>query len=342
MNTKKILGMLLVLTLTALCSAGCGGTNGQGEEGDAAAPVVIQVGYENNPGEPIDRACVKWQELLSEASGGTVELELFPSSQLGSKDEILDQMLTGVNVITLLNGGIYADRGVKDFGIVFSPYLFESWDDMDKLIASDWWSEQTAECEEIGFKVLASNWRYGARHTLTKTPINSVTDLVGKKIRVPNNTYQVKGIEAVGATPTPMGLSEVYTALQQGTVDGEENPLTTLAGQKFQEVAKYLILDGHIYDQTTWACGKDFFDTLTTEQQDWLISTAEEAGVYNNQLMETAEEEVLKEMTEGGVVVGTFNYEEFKAAAQSYYEDSTLLSQWSDGLVDRIKAIIEK
>ena len=114
------------------------------------------------------------------------------------------------------------------------------------------------------------------------------------KIRVPNNEIQVKGFEVLGAVPTPMALGDVYTALQQGTIDGVENPLPVLYNGKFQEVAKYLILDGHVKNFTTLVCGEKFWTSLTKEQQDMLVSTCEEAGLYNNELQKKAEQDVLE------------------------------------------------
>ncbi|MBC7239973.1 MAG: C4-dicarboxylate ABC transporter substrate-binding protein, partial [Chloroflexi bacterium] len=91
------------------------------------------IGYENHPGEPVDLGCNHWKKLIEERSGGTIKVQLYPSSQLGSKNELIDQMLAGIPVITLADGAFYADRGVPDFGIVFGPYLFDSWDDCWKL-----------------------------------------------------------------------------------------------------------------------------------------------------------------------------------------------------------------
>ncbi|MDR1907685.1 MAG: C4-dicarboxylate TRAP transporter substrate-binding protein [Holosporales bacterium] len=307
----------------------------------SANPIIIQVGYENAPGELIDRACQEWQKNLSDISAGTMQIQLFPSSQLGSKDELLDQMIAGSNVVTLVNGGIFADRGVGDFGIVFSPYLFSSWEDVEKLTASDWWNEQCSTAEGRHLKILAP-WHYGSRHTLTKRPVKSPADLKGLKIRVPNNTYQVKGIQAVGATPTPMPLTEVYTALQQGVIDGLENPLTTLEGGAFYEVASYLILDGHIYDETMWTCGTDFFNSLSSEQQNWLIESAKKAGLYNNNELEASNQAALERMVSNGVQVVDFNFSEFQTAAAPYYEDPELLAGWSQGLVEKVKTILGK
>lgn len=336
---RKILFALLAAALCALLAAGCGGQTAGGGDGK----VKIQIGYENNPGEPVDQALHKWQELLKEKSSGTMEIELYPSSQLGSKNDLIDQMLAGQPVITLADGAFYADRGVKDFGIVFGPFLFKDWDECWKLTQSDWYKEQSKQLEGKGLKILSSNWVYGDRHTLTKKPVNTVDDLKGMKIRVPNNTIQVKGFEVLGAVPTPMALGDAYTALQQGTIDGVENPLPVIYNGKFQEVAKYLILDGHVKNFTTWVCGTQFFDSLTKEQQDLLISTGEEAGVYNNELQKKAEQEVLDKFRAEGVTVVTPSpevLEAFRTKSRAFY---TLpeFSGWSPNLYETVQKAMQ-
>lgn len=153
-------------------------------------PIVLQGAYEKNPGEPIHDSMLEWARLLDERSDGEVRMSLFPSSQLGSKTDVIDQMLAGSPVITLADGAFYADQGVPDFGITFAPFLFETWEDCWTLTESEWYREQLAALEQKGLKILCSNWIYGERHTLL-TP-----------------------------TPTPMALGDVYTSLQQGRSTG--------------------------------------------------------------------------------------------------------------------------
>lgn len=332
---KRIILVMLAVFMVALLLTGCGG---QKQAGSKDGKVTIQVGYENNPGEPLDKALNKWKELLAEKSNGTMELVLYPSSQLGNKNDLIDQMLAGQPVITLADGAFYADRGVKDFGIVFGPFLFKDWDECWKLTKSDWYADQSKALEAKGLKILSSNWVYGDRHTLTKKPVNTVEDLKGMKIRVPNNVIQVKGCEVLGAVPTPMALGDTYTALQQGTIDGVENPLPVLYNGKFQEVAKYLILDGHVKNFTTWVCGTEFFNSLTKEQQDMLISTGEEAGVYNNQLQKEAEKDVLEKFKAEGVTVVEPSEEVlngFREKSKAFY---TLpdFKDWTPGLYETV------
>lgn len=347
MKAKKVIASVLALFMAANMVA-CGNNDKapseSGATAESAEPVLLQIAYENNPGEPIDQACNEWKNLIEEKSGGTIKVELFPSSQLGSKTDLIDQMIAGAPVCTIADGAFYAERGVPDFGIVFAPYLFDSWEECWKLTESDWYAEQSAKLQENGLKILASNWIYGDRHTMTKKPVHSPEDLEGMKVRVANSMIFIKGFECLGATPTPMALGDVYTALQQGTIDGLENPLPVLYNGKFQEVSKYLVLDGHVKNFTTWVMGNDFFNSLTPEQQTILIETAEEAGIKNNEFQAAAEQEVLSKLVTEGVTVYEPTEEEraaFREASLAFYEYPEISGQWTEGLYETVNAIIK-
>ena len=269
-----------------------------------------------------------------------MKINVYPSGQLGSKSDLLDQILAGGSVAAIGNGPFLADLGAPDLGILNAPYLFSSWEQLDTLVASDWYAEQMDILESKGIKVLASNWRYGVRQTLTVDPVEHVSDLKGMKIRTQSTTVHVKGFECLGATPTPMALSDVYTALQQKTIDGLENPLSVLYSGAYYEVAKNLTLDSHIRDLSCICVSADVFNSLTEEQQQWLVETCEEAGEYQNELAAKADEECLQKMQDNGVTVHEVDEDEFKQAAESFYEDPEIQSMWSDGLVDTVKEII--
>ena len=278
---KKVLALLVSCTL-ALSLAGCSSQTDSGQTAEGSGKKVrIMIGYENNPGEPIDLACHEWKRLVEEKSGGTMRVDLYPSSQLGSKDNIIDQAVNGDCVVTLANGPFFQDRGIQDFGVLFAPYLFEGWEDLEKVVDSDWFEGKAEELEQnVGLKILTT-WRYGIRHTITKKPVNGVSDLKGKKIRVPNQTILIKVFESLGATPTPMAMSDIYTALQQGVVDGEENPYQNLYVDKLCEVQKYCTETNHLFQMSVQVISKNFWDGLTPEDQEifeTLIAEAEEKG----------------------------------------------------------------
>ncbi|MBK5201324.1 MAG: C4-dicarboxylate TRAP transporter substrate-binding protein [Spirochaetaceae bacterium] len=333
--------MAILVTMLAL-SATVVFASGNKEASDSStkqAVTTVQIGFGNSLSEPLGQALVKWQSLVAEQGDGSLKIELFPDSQLGSKSELIDSMLLGEPVVTLADGAFYADYGVNDFGIVFGPFLFDSWEQCWTLTKSDWYADQSAQLEAKGLKLLTSDWMYGDRHTLTVEPVKSVADLKGLKLRVPSNKIQSVGMDTLGATSTGMALSDVYQALQTKTIDGAENPLSVLYGRKLQEVAKYLILDAHVKNFTTWVCSADFFNSLTPAQQQLLMSTGDEAGLYNNTLQEASDGKYLQLMKDDGVEVTEMTPEmqaEFKAAALPFYDLGDEFG-WSPNLYSTVR-----
>lgn len=332
MNMKKTLTMVLA---TATITGAMLGISANADD-----TVTVMIGFENSITEPVGQALEKWQQLVEDEGDGSIKIELYPDSQLGSKSELIDGMLLGEPYVTLCDGSFYADYGVPDFSVTYAPYLFDSWDQCWTLIESDWYKEQCDKLEEKGLKLISSNWIYGMRHTLTTKKVECMDDLKGLKIRVPNNKIQTESFNVLGATATGMDLGEVYQALQAGTIDGAENPLSTLYGRKLHEVAKYLLMDGHVRNFTTWVCSADWFNNLTQEQQDLLVKTGNEAGLYNNELQEAAEDEYLQKMIDEGVEV-TYPSDEFmaelKEVGNKIFDESDMFG-WSDGLYDTVKA----
>ena len=324
--------VFLVFMLTLVLSGVF--ASGSSQSGTQQQKVVVQIGLENHPGEPVTDGIYEWKRLAEEMSNGSMEVQVFPSSQLGTKDQIIDQMLAGMGVITLADGAFFADRGAVDMGITMAPYFFATWDEAWRLIDSSWWADQGKILESRGLKMLASNWIYGERHTLTTWPIRSVEDFRGLKLRVPTNNIQIRGTEVMGASPTPLPLGDVYTALQQGVIDGVENPLTVLYGGKFHEVAKYLTLDGHIKLLTTWFCGTQWFNTLSKEHQDILMESGRRAGLYNNQLQEKSEGETLADFRAEGVEIINVDIARFQAQARPFYDMQEFRSIWSPGIIE--------
>ena len=158
---------LMAASLTA-----CGGSAKEttaaaaADNGSSNAETVLQVAFENSISEPVGQAGRKLRRSSKKNPAARWQSTIYPDSQLGDKSSLIDSMLLGENVCTLADGAFYADYGVPDFGIVFGPFLFDSWDQVWKLVDSDWYKEQCGKLEEKGLKIIASNWIYGERHTL--------------------------------------------------------------------------------------------------------------------------------------------------------------------------------
>lgn len=319
-----------------------GGETAAKSDKPANSIITIQVGYENAALEPAAQAVEKWKELLEDKSNGTIKLELFPNSALGKKTELIDQMIMGEPVITVADGAFLADYGVPDFGIFYAPFMFDSWDEEWKAIDSDWYEglcDQLAK--KASLRVLSSNWIYGARDILSVKKVTLPEDLKGLKLRVSSNDLSILSFNSLGASAVGMDMSDVYQALQAKTIDAVENPITPLANRSFQEVAKYLVEDQHILAASMWICGDTFFQSLTPDQQKMLGETADEAGLYNNDLQKEAEADARKKLTDAGVTITTLTNEQkakWVEAGKSFYDIAGKSLGWSDGLYDTVKA----
>ena len=273
-----------------------------------------------------------------------MHINLFANSALGSKNERIDQMVMGENIITIADGAFYADYGVPDMGIMYGPFFFGSWDDVWALLDSDWYAEQSEKLEACGLKLISSNWIYGERELMTIKKVVLPDDLKGMKIRLANAKIYMEGFNALGATAIGMDLGEVYQALQMGTIDGVENPLSTLYGRSFQEVNKYILMTGHIKNFTTWCAGADWFNSLTAEQQELLVKTGNEAGLYNNELQEAAIDGYKQKMIEAGVEITELTDEQmalWQEAALSFYDLGDEFG-WSENLYETVRAAMGK
>lgn len=342
---KKILSLLLILVLALSCFA-CGSNEPAVEgEGEAAEPIVLQLCWETNMDDVIGLSMQKWAEELEAVSGGTMKIELYPASQLGAKNDLIDQMLAGAPVITLADGAYFADRGIPDMSIHFAPYLYDSWEDAWRLVESDWWADMTQQVADNGIRMLTSNHIYGARNLVTSSKVVVPDDLKGLLIRVPNNVTQVTGMEALGATATPLAYADIYTGLQQGTIDGMEAPLPQVLSMGFAEVAEYVAINEHNLNTTIWCTSEQFFQTLTDEQKAWLCESGDVAGEFNQELYFEEEAAAKEQLIANGATVTDLTDEQralWKEAAQSFYTSDAMLEMWSEGLYETVLAAMGK
>jgi tripartite ATP-independent transporter DctP family solute receptor len=329
MNTVRTKSKLLGLMVGVALCFGAGAV--------LAADFSIKVAYENNPGEPVDLAVKEWARLFAQKTAGKGELKLYPSSQLGSKKDVMEQMKLGSGIITIADGGFFADY-VPDFGILMGPYLGKDYNDIFKLAKTPWFDEMNTKLQAKGFRIVTSNWLYGVRHMVTKKPVKTPADLKGLKIRVPNNRIQIDAMKTMGATPTPMPLAEVYPSLTTGVIDGAENPIPVLYAQKHHEAAKYLILSGHLDNVSQWVTSQTYFEKLPADVKKALTESADEAGDFMTKTILVAEKETIEKMKKEGVTVIEVDKNAFREAAKPTY---THFPEWTPGLYDKVQSYIK-
>jgi tripartite ATP-independent transporter DctP family solute receptor len=230
----------------------------------AQAPLTIRLGVSANPGGLITITAEEYAKRVNEALRGRVEVKVFPSSQLGTDE----QMLKGIRAGTLemfVPSTIMSTVEAK-YGVFEMPYLVKDWAHVRKVAAQP--EVKRALFEPLpgkGIRALAF-WENGFRHiTNNVRPIVKPEDLRGIKLRVPSGVWRVKMFKLYGANPTPLAYAEVYSALQSGVMDGEENPFVQIWSGRFHEVQKYLSLSGHVYSPAYPVVGEKWWQGVPAE-----------------------------------------------------------------------------
>lgn len=329
---KKVVSICLTILFSVVCLLPGLSANAQ------AKTLEIMVAYGNQPGEPVDQAVTYWAQILKEKSNGTIILSQFPSSQLGDEATVQQQAKMGANIITISSYGSLADL-VPDLGVINAPYVGTNVAQKVKLVHSKTITDLIARLESKGYRAIVTDFYYGTRQLLSKTKATKPADMNGKKIRVQNAKIANYWAKSVGATPTPMALSEAYTAMSQGIVSGIENPAGTLYGGKFFEQAKYLILTNHDVHMTPWVAGTSFWNTLTSEQQQLITETGIEMSAYATKLIKDTEQEYIDKMIAEGVEVVTVDVEPYLENALKVMAGQ--FPEWTEGLYENTLKSLE-
>jgi tripartite ATP-independent transporter DctP family solute receptor len=261
----------------------------------AAAQQVIRVGHVGFPGSLFDITANKFAQDVNQALKGKVEVRVFHSSQLGSDEQMIKGIRVGspeMQVPSTVMSTVDQRHGVFEM-----PYLIVSRAHMKKVTESA--EVRKALLDPLparGVRVLAF-WENGFRHiTNNVRPIVKPEDLKGIKLRVPGGVWRVKMFQAYGANPSPMPFSEVYSALQQGVMDAQENPFSQIASAKFQEVQKYLSLTGHVYTPAYLLVSEDFWKKLPQDAQDAITKYALAAGDFARSEGERLDKELMSKL----------------------------------------------
>ncbi|WP_196259070.1 C4-dicarboxylate TRAP transporter substrate-binding protein [Pelagibacterium limicola] len=228
--------------------------------------------------DPLYKGLEAFVESVAERSDGRLEVRLFPNSQLGPDEDVLEQARAGAPVAVVVDGGRLAVF-VNEFGILGAPYLAQGYDGIRKVVTSDifeQWVEMLRDAS--GHQVLSFNWWQGERHLVTKKPVTTPADLAGVRLRTPGAPVWLETVAAMGGVPTPMPFGEVYSALQQNVIDGTEVQLPALVGANLQEVITHVTMTGHINLITGLVTSATWFDSLPEDLQVILREEALAAG----------------------------------------------------------------
>jgi len=279
----------------------------------------IKFGHVGETGSLFAQSADEFAKRANAKLAGKAKVVVFGSSQLGGDKELLQKLKLGTVDIALPSTVMSSE--VDAFGIFEMPYLVKDRSHMKRIEQEIVWPTLAPLVEEKGLKVIAV-WENGYRHiTNNKQPIRVPGDLKGIKLRVPKGKWRVRMFEEYGANPSPMKLSEVFTALQTGVMDGQENPFTQIYSQKFQEVQKYLSLSGHVYTPAYVTVGKKRWESLSPDVRKVLEDTAKEVQPFVYQVAEKDEKDLLVKLQGGGMQVNEVDKTAFVSASKPIYEE---------------------
>lgn len=270
---------------------------------------TLKFAFQNTKEHPQGRGAQKFAELVSQKSGGKMKVALFPSGSLGGDLPTVSALQGGTIDMTVLNAGLLVGV-IRPFGMLDLPYLFNTPQEADAIVDGPVGKKLLALLPEKNLVGLAY-WELGFRDvTNSKRPITRVEDIPGLKLRVVQTPLQLDVFSALGANPVPMPFPEVYTALEQKAVDGQENPVTVILDTKFAEVQKYLSLTHHTYNAQSVILAKKTWDRLSTDERKIVTDAATEATAYQRQVSREASAKAIDALKAAGMQVNELSPQE--------------------------------
>ncbi|MDZ7874622.1 MAG: sialic acid TRAP transporter substrate-binding protein SiaP [Rhizobium sp.] len=288
----------------------------------AHAETVLKWAHVYETSEPFHTDSVWAAEEIAKRTEGRYKIDVFPASQLGKEADINQGLKLGT-VDIIISGSSFAARDHNPIGVTYYPYIFRDPSHLLAYTKSDVFKKLTAGYEEkTGNHIVAVSY-YGTRHTTSNRPIGKCADMAGLKIRVPDVPAYLAMPRACGANTTPIAFAEVYLALQNGTVEAQENPLTTIEAKKFYEVQKNIVLTGHIVDHLNTVVSKTRWASLSDEDKAIFTEVMLEAAARTTKTIEAREMALVDEFKAKGITVTEVDKADFEAnvIAKAKFED---------------------
>src|SRR5262245_47997721 len=305
--------------------------------GASLAQTEIKVGHVGEPGSLFQKSADEFARRANEKLAGKAKVVAFGSSQLGGDKELLQKLKLGTVELAIPSTVMSSESDL--FGIFEMPYLVKDRKHMMAIEKEVFWPKIAPEAEKKGLKVLAV-WENGYRHiTNNRRPINVPGDLNGIKLRVPEGKWRVKMFQAYGANPSPMKFSEVFTALQTGVMDGQENPFSQIYSAKFQEVQKYISLTGHVYTPAYVTVGTKKWESLPEDVRKILEDTAKETQAFVYEAAAREDTDLLNKLKAAGMQVNEANKDAFIKASKPIYDEFSKEVKGSKELIDKALAL---
>lgn len=313
-NIKRTVYFLLLIIFTL---SGC---NKKTEEEVEIYP-FLRLGLQANESSKEYMAALKFAELVNSFSEGTVEIKIFPNGQFGDDKQMIQKVSTGILDIT------YADTGrlglwVPEAQIFGYPFVFDNFEHLKRTLKTNFGENLHQKLLDKGIRVLATGYN-GTRQTTSNKPINSLEDMKGMKLRVPNAEPNIKFAELLGATAVVLPFNEVYTYLEAKAIDGQENPLSTIDAKHFYEVQKYCAMTNHILNDNNFIISESSYQLLSHRQQEAVRKSAELAAKYLTKLFKEDEIKLIEHMKDSGMIFTYPDIKPFRDACMPLFYDYT-------------------
>lgn len=343
---KKILSAALSLAmLISLCACGSSSSSGTASSGaassgaassEAVEPVELVMTSGATTEHIISKFGAEIMENVEAATNGAVTIKYYPGDSMGASGERIDMLANGdidIDIQALSAFDSYNPRQ----GIMSAFFMFESWDHYRAVTESDTYKEIIAGLEDALDITDLGDVYYAKRNILSSVPVNSIEDLQGLKFRVPNEAMPIAGVGALGAAPTPMSGNEVYSSLQNNTIQATENGAEQIVTSAFYEVAPYMAVTAHQYQTMHLLMSNSTRDKLTDEQFEIICNVIDEAVEKYDVLAQESEAEKEQFLRDNITVNDTIDLEPFYDALEAMYEEYD--DVWGDGTWEAFKAL---
>jgi TRAP-type transport system periplasmic protein len=302
----------------------------------------FKVAFVQNIDHPHGIGAKKFGELLEQKSGGKMKAKAFGGGSLGGDAQVISSLQGGVVEMTLVSPGLLTGL-IKEFSVFDLPFMFTSYREVDAVMDGPVGTRLLDMLKEKGLIGLGY-WDHGFRNiTSAKRPINKMEDISGLKVRVIQIPIFIDTFSALGANPVPLPFPELYTALETGTVDGQENPFASIETSKFYEVQKYAATTGHVYNPLVAIFSKKVWDRLSEDERRIVQEAATEAGLYERKVSREANEKSMQTLRGEGMQITELSSEEIDRMRQKVKPVTDKYTQSiGPDLVAEVQAEIQK
>lgn len=322
MSKNKIITLITGIVFFTFFLTSCGSSQQKQEPAkeQAKGPKVIKLAHVVNEKDGFHIAALKFKELVEQKTNGQVKIEVFPNASLGDERTLIEGMQLGTVDMGVITNGPIANF-MPQIAVFEMPFIFASPEEAYKVLDGEVGQKVLKSLESINLKGLAFAERGFRNLTNSKRPVNKPADVAGLKIRVMENPVYIDTFKALGANTVPMAWTECLTALQQGTIDGQENPVGVIYSFKLYESQKHLSLTKHTYAPATILMSKKVFDSLPKETRDILVKSAQEAAVHERKVNNDQMADQIKALKEKDMqIIEQPDLASFQEAVKPVYE----------------------